>query len=179
MLADGEGVTVDLLAHRPHLIEAVGELRWREWGDGDPNPAGWIGTTRSEAGAWELPVTFVAIATSGEVLGAVALGDVDNELSVDERGGRAPWVLGTVVRRDVRKRGIGRLLLGHLEHASLRRGHHQLWVATGEEAVDFYRRCGWEAVQRLRLTSTAIDTTVLTRMLGPAIAGVAAGEPAE
>lgn len=165
MLGDGEGVTVDLLAHRPHLIEAVGELRWREWGYGDPSPAAWVGTTRTEAGAWELPVTFVAIAPSGKVLGAVALGGVDNELSGGERGGRGPWVLGMVVRRDARKRGIGRLLLGHLEHAALRRGCQQLWVATGEEAVDFYRRCGWETVQRLRLRSTSMQATILTRMI--------------
>lgn len=154
-------VSVDLLAHRPQLIEAVGQLRWREWGYGDPSPAAWIDITRREAGASDLPVTFVAVGVAGDALGAVALGQVDDELSAAERGARTPWVLGMVVRRDLRRRGIGRLLLRHVEVAAQRRGCRQLWVATGEEAIDFYRQCGWNPVERLRLTSTGIATTIL------------------
>lgn len=163
-------MTVDLLAHRPHLVETVGELRWREWGSGDPSPAGWIDITRREAGAAELPMTFVAVGTSGDAVGAVALGEIDDALNAAERATRSPWVLGMIVRRDVRGRGIGRLLLRHLEDAAAGRGCHRLWVATGDQAVDFYGRCGWSAVQRLRLASTGIDTTILTRRLS----GVAA-----
>lgn len=158
-------MTVDLLAHRPHLVESVGELRWREWGAGDTSPARWIDITRREAGAADLPVTFVAAGASGDAVGAVALGEVDGELSAAERAWRSPWVLGMIVRPEVRGRGIGRLLLRHLEEAAGGRGCHRLWVATGDQAVDFYRRCGWSAVQRLRLASTGIDTTILTRSL--------------
>lgn len=162
-------VAVDLLAHRPHLIEPVGVLRWREWGYSDPNPATWIDITRQEAGATELPMTFVAVGVGGDALGAVALGQVDDELSAAERGGRTPWVLGMVVRRDVRGRGIGRLLLRHLAFAAVRRDCSQLWVATGDEAVDFYRRCGWNPVERLRLTSTGIASTILGWTLSDAV----------
>jgi hypothetical protein len=36
-------------------------------------------------------------------------------------------------------------------------------VATGDDAVDFYRCCGWQPVDRLRLASTGIITTILQR----------------
>jgi GNAT superfamily N-acetyltransferase len=57
---------------------------------------------------------------------------------------RSPWVLGMIVRRDLRGTGLGRLLLGHLERWARDQGHQQLWVATGGPAVNFYRRCGWQ-----------------------------------
>jgi GNAT superfamily N-acetyltransferase len=53
-------------------------------------------------------------------------------------------VLGLIVRRDRRGTGLGRLLLGHLERWASEHGHEHLWVATGEPAVKFYKRCGWQ-----------------------------------
>lgn len=58
----------------------------------------------------------------------------------------------------------GRVLVDRLAQLAAERGHHQVWVATGDDAVGFYQRCGWAPVQRLRLHSTGIDTTILTRV---------------
>lgn len=158
-----ERVTVDLLGSHPELIAAVGEMRWREWGYGDPSPAAYVETTRPEAGTESLPITLVAIGPHGDALGAVGLDEADGELSASERDDRAPWLIGMVVHADARKRGIGRALVGRLEQSSLQFGCRRIWVATGDHAVGFYQRCGWEPVQRLELTSTRIDTTILTR----------------
>jgi GNAT superfamily N-acetyltransferase len=162
-MAAPEGVTVDLLASHPELIAAVGEMRWREWGYGDPSPAGHVEITRREAGKESLPITLVAIGPRGEALGAVGLDGIDNELSAAERNHRTPWLIGMVVRADSRRRGIGRALVSRLERTSVEFGSRRVWVATGDHAVGFYRRCSWEPVQWLRLTSTGIDTTILTR----------------
>lgn len=38
-------------------------------------------------------------------------------------------------------------------------------VATGDEAVGFYRRCGWSDAETLRLVATGVPTTILTKRL--------------
>ena len=75
MTDSADSVTVQFLADHEHLIAAVGELRWREWGH-PPEPedrSWWIDGTAREAGRDRLPVTWVAIGAGGEALGAVGL----------------------------------------------------------------------------------------------------------
>jgi GNAT superfamily N-acetyltransferase len=114
------------LADHPHLIAQVGELRWREWGYGDPDPNAWISVTAQEAGQDQLPITLVAIGASGDAIGAVALGQADNELNDTERRGRSPWLLGLVVKSDARRQGVGRLLVAELERMAADRGYPQV-----------------------------------------------------
>ncbi len=165
MVPAEEGMTVELPACHPELVAAVGEMGRREWGYGDPSPAAHIDVTRREAGKDKLPITLVAIGANGDALGAVGLDDADRELSASERDGRTPWLVGMVVRVDARKQGIGRGLVGRLEETSVQLGYRRLWVPTGDQAVGFNRGCAWEPVQRLRLASTQIETTILTRVL--------------
>ncbi len=108
-------------------------------------------------------MTLVAIDAAGDAAGIVGLGPIDDELSATERGGRTPWILGMVVRAESRKLGVGRQLLENLQQVAASLGHRQTWVATGAEAVGFYQRCGWAPVEQLRLESTGILTTILTR----------------
>jgi N-acetylglutamate synthase-like GNAT family acetyltransferase len=68
-----------------------------------------------------------------------------------------------VVRAENRRRGVGHQLLESLQNAAASLGHPHTWVATGDEAVGFYQRCGWAAVEHLRLESTGIPTTILMR----------------
>ena len=108
-----------------------GELDW------------WINVTALEAGRQDLPITWVAIDKEGNALGAVGLGEFD----IEERQDRSPWVLGMIVGENHRGAGIGRQLLEALEAWTSDRGYGQVWVATGDPAVDFYRRCGWELTE--------------------------------
>ena len=108
-------------------------------------------------------MTLVAIDVAGGAVGAVGLGPVDDELRVAERAGRTPWILGMVVAAESRKLGVGRQLLENLQDLAASLGHPRTWVATGREAVGFYQRCGWAAVEHLRLESTGIPTTILTK----------------
>ena len=108
-------------------------------------------------------MTLVAIGVAGGAVGAVGLGPVDDELSVAERAGRTPWILGMVVAAERRKLGVGRQLLENLQDLAASLGHPRTWVATGDEAVGLYLGCGWAAVEHLRLESTGIPTTILTK----------------
>jgi GNAT superfamily N-acetyltransferase len=160
-----ESVSLALLADVPAQIPGVGTIRWHEWGYGDPSAEEWIDITSREAGRDELPITWVALDESGVALGAVALGSRDDALTEAERDRRTPWLLGLVVRRDWRRRGIGRRLVAELEEAALARGHDRVWVVTGGHAVGFYRACGWEPVQDLVTTQAGLPSTVLTHPL--------------
>jgi len=154
-----------VLADHLGLVEEVGVLRWREWGYDDPSPEGWVETTRREVGRDDLPVTLVAVDEDGHALGAVALGEVDDALTDDERRGRTPWLLGMVVRECHRHRGVGRTLVRALEGLARTRGHDRVWVVTGDRAVDFYRACGWSDVEDLVTTREQLPSTVLVREL--------------
>jgi GNAT superfamily N-acetyltransferase len=156
------GLSAPLLADRPHLVAAVGEMRWRAWGDepGREDVSWWVDVTAREAGRRELPVTWVAVDDADEAVGAVGLGEFD----IPERRDRSPWVLGMIVRPVSRGQGVGRLLLSRLELFAAGQGYSQVWVATGGPAVGFYQRCGWEEVERLPLTPDD-PTTILTKLL--------------
>jgi GNAT superfamily N-acetyltransferase len=155
---------VESLADHPELLEQVGLLRWKEWAYGAQDPAPFIEVTAMEAGrSGQLPMTLVAIDVAGGAVGAAGLDRADDELSAAERAGRTPWIVGMVVRAENRRRGVGRQLLDSLQDAAASLGHPRTWVATGDEAAGFYQRCGWAAVEHLRLESTGIATTILMR----------------
>lgn len=155
---------VGQLAGQPELVEQAGVLRWQEWAYGEKDPARFIEVTAREAGdGTGLPMTLVAVGAGRKVLGVVGLGPADDEVSKAERAGRTPWILGMVVAGDARMQGIGRHLLDGVQDAAAALGHPQTWVATGREAVGFYRKCGWEPAEELRLESTGIPTTILVR----------------
>ena len=159
-----EDLHVDHLADHPELFEQVGILRWREWAYGEKDPTRFIEVAAREAGdGLRLPMTLVAIDAAHNALGAVGLGSVDDEVSEAERAGRTLWILGMVVAKEARMLGIGRRLLEGLQDAAGTLGHRQSWVATGKEAVGFYQKCGWKPVERLRLESTGVPTTILVK----------------
>jgi GNAT superfamily N-acetyltransferase len=137
-------VLVRLLADLPDLIEPVGRMRFAEWGHDDAVEE-WISTTRNEAGRHDLPVTWVAVGETSAALGAVALGSSD----VPDRPELTPCVWGMVVRTDLRRRGIGRLLLQRLERHAADHGYPAVWVLTGPPAVGYYERCGWQRAEEL------------------------------
>jgi len=155
---------VDQLAAHPGLLEQVGILRWDEWAYGEKDATRFVDISREEAGdGVTLPMTLVAIDNDTTAVGVVGLGAIDDEVSAVERAGRTPWILGMVVAKDARNLGVGRLLLLGLQEAAAALGHSHTWVATGNDAVGFYKRCGWEPIERLRLESTGIPTTILCK----------------
>lgn len=157
----GHDITIGLLAERPELIPVIGEIRWREWGY-EPEPidlASWVEITRAETGVDRLPVTWVATDRNGEAIGAVALG----EFEIEERRDVSPWVMGMIVRADLRGRGIGRLLLGRLSAWAVTAGYTRLWVATEPTAVGFYQSCGWQVVEVFQRPAYGEPTIVLNR----------------
>jgi GNAT superfamily N-acetyltransferase len=69
-----------------------------------------------------------------------------------------------VVRRDARRRGIGRLLLRQLERYAADNRHPVVWVFTGAPAVGYYERCGWHRVEKLP-TGTLLRKQIARRIV--------------
>ena len=161
----GTPVSVVLLADHPALVREVGVLRWTEWGYDDPSPDEWIAVSAREAGRDELPITLVAIDEDDAVVGVVGLDTADDALTDEERDRRTPWLVGLVVRREARRRGIGRILLRALEDVVRTHGHDRVWVVTGSNADDFYRACGWIDVEQLTTSKERLPSTILGRVL--------------
>ena len=159
---DSAGISIELLFDHLHLVPAIGQIRWTEWGH-PPEPESldwWVDVTAREAGHDNLPVTWVAIDLLGEAIGAVGLGKFD----IEERRDRSPWVLGMIVTAQQRGLGIGTRLMGALEAWTRGNGYSQIWVATGGPAVDFYRKCGWELTETF-IRSSGEMTSILTKLL--------------
>jgi len=155
-------ISIELLADHQHLVPVIGEIRWREWGH-PPEPESldwWIDVTTREAGRVDLPVTWVAIDTHGQAVGAVGLGHFD----IEERRDRSPWVLGMIVAAGYRDRGIGGKLMKALESWAYQHGYSQAWVATGGRAVSFYQKCGWNLTEIIT-RSSGETMSVLTKSL--------------
>jgi GNAT superfamily N-acetyltransferase len=157
-----EATVISLLADKPECIPAVADMRWREWGHPpEPeDPAWWLETTSREAGRSELPVTFVAVDTPGDAIGAVGIDEYD----LDERRDTSPWITGMIVRGDRRGLGVGSALMRHAESWALQHGVDEMWVGTGT-AERFYQRCGWRP---LEVFTTGADerVSVLYHRLG-------------
>jgi GNAT superfamily N-acetyltransferase len=153
-------IDVELLADRSDLLIPLARMRWNEWGSepGREELQFWIDITEQESGRAGLPVTFVASSSFGGALGGVGLVAVEYPELAD-RG--SPWVVGTIVRGDRRGQGVGRALMSHLIRWGLSAGIDQIWVATGGPAIGFYRACGFEIVEEVRLADGA-ESTVLT-----------------
>ncbi len=151
------GVSVHLLADHPQLIPAVGEMRWEEWGN-EPERQDlqwWIDVTAREAGRDALPVTWVAVDDRGNALGAVGIAEFD----LEERRDWSPWLIGMIVSRPLRGRGIGGRLVQELKRWAGARAFTDVWVATGGRAIDFYVRHGWHLFEVLEQSSG--ESTVL------------------
>ena len=155
--------TIDLLADRPDLVDEVGTMRWKEWGQ-PPEPTDaqwWIDATRQEAGHEGLPVTYVAVNSDGELLGAIGLGAHD----IAERQDRSPWILGLVVRTDRRGDGIGRRLVQQTEQHAAALGYPTIWVANEGHAAGFYSACGYSFIEVVRPAESGAITYVFSRSL--------------
>ena len=157
-----QAVSIKVLADQPHLVPPVGEIRWKEWGH-PPEPEDldwWIDITRREAGRDTLPITWVAISSLGQALGAVGLATFD----LIERQDLSPSVVGMIVAPACRNSGIGGQLLTALGTWAQNCGYAHIWVATGGRAVAFYKKYGYRFAEYVERPSGEV-LTILKKTL--------------
>jgi GNAT superfamily N-acetyltransferase len=161
-------VSVEQVADRPELLVPLARLRWIEW-RGHPGREGlrwWVDTTSRESGPAALPVTFAAIDAGGEVVGGVGLVPTEHPELAD----RGPWVVGMIVRGDLRGHGVGTVALARLARWATEAAIDRLWVVADGRAVDFYRRCRFTVVEVVQLTDGERSTVLTARPSEVAVA---------
>ncbi len=121
---------------------------WREVFPDDPP---WNEPSRMIAGKREVQRELFFVATENGRLAGTAMGGYD---------GHRGWVYAVAVRPELRRRGIGALLMARLESALTDIGCPKinLQVRAGNEAVvAFYRRLGYSVEQRVSMGKLLID----------------------
>jgi GNAT superfamily N-acetyltransferase len=158
---------ITLLADRPELAVGWAELHWREWGDepGREELSWWVDAASQAIQRTTVPAAFIALGPAGEVLGGVGLSQFD----LEERRDRSPWIVGMIVRADLRGQGIGQALMTRLGAWAITVGIEQVWVCTEREgrAAAFYQQCGYARVENL-ITRRGEDAGIFTKRFSPA-----------
>ena len=96
------------------------------------------------------PDLFLVAEDEGKIVGTV-IGGYD---------GRRGLIYHLAVEQAYRKRGIGKLLMDHVEQRLMDKGCLRafLLVARGnEEVIDFYNRLGWEPMDLTIMSKTIIE----------------------
>jgi len=155
-----------MLADRPELAAGWAELHWREWGKASGREAlsWWVDDAAQAIQRTDVPVAFIALGPHDEVLGGVGV----HQFDLEERRDRSPWVVGMIVRPELRGQGVGQALMARVEAWASSVGIAQLWVATetASRAVAFYQRCGYERSEELA-AQRGEPVTILTKQCAP------------
>ncbi|MFN6971928.1 MAG: GNAT family N-acetyltransferase [Rheinheimera sp.] len=142
------GIRIDYLANHSKLIPELSTLLYNEWADLYQA----AGLTQQDLTAAlelrcttdQLPLTLVAIAADGQLLGA-------GSIKLDEPGtkaGLSPWLGGIYVKANQRGLGLGALIVTALEDKARELGVSALYLSA-DTAEGFYLRLGWQTLERL------------------------------
>lgn len=140
------GLRVEPLADHRDLIPQVAHLlaaTWPEYyGDAGPGFASHDATER--ASGQDLPIGFVAIDETGNIVGSGTLagpsyGAVDSE---------TPWIIGVCVAPEQRNKGIASRIVKALCQCAAERGHDAVF-ATTVSAEGLLARAGFRPLRHL------------------------------
>jgi GNAT superfamily N-acetyltransferase len=134
-----ETIRIDYLAERRQLIPAIAADLWQGWGYRSIVRCARELKTRQRD---TIPTAYVALRAAC-VSGIVNL----IECNLPPRCDLSPWLAGLYVWPRHRGRGIATTLVKFLEADARRMGIPRLYLYT-ESAEGFYRRLGWETIER-------------------------------
>lgn len=136
---------ISIYPFRQHLqavapLAAAFEREWLRWygPGGEGNAAADLAANANSEGA--LPVGVVALSADGDPIGTAAL----KAAFTPGFAHLTPWASAGWVRPDLRRSGLGALLLRALEAEGRRLGYSNLYCAT-TTAVTLLEREGWTA----------------------------------
>jgi len=157
------GVSIDYLANHSTVIPELSTLLYNEWADLYQA----AGLTRQDlitalelrCATNQLPLTLVAIAADGQLLGA-------GSIKLDEPGtkaGLSPWLGGIYIKEQQRGLGLGALIVTALEDKARELGVTALYLSA-DTAEGFYLRLGWHVLERLESHGVR-DVVLMTKEL--------------
>lgn len=110
------------------------------------------------SGGGMVPSTYVALSSTGELLGSVSL-VVSDDLAGFES--RTPWLASLFVIPSWRRRGVGRRLVAYLLAQPPARSAGEVWLFTADHTT-WYQAQGWRAVATTVSGPDRHEVTVMT-----------------
>ena len=139
-------ITVDYLAHYPHLADELARWSWNEWRsiyeERGQTFEHALKNYRERRNTDCLPLAIVAL-LNDELIGTVSLkfNDLDTRPNLD------PWLGGVFVIPSWRGRGVASLLMQRAVEAAARLKLTKLYLWTSS-AEGLYQKLGWQVVER-------------------------------
>lgn len=158
---DGNGAGpswhIDHLGDHPGAIPQLAQWHHEEWSTLNPS-----GTVRQRIKALSrhlprgrIPATYVAV-LDGAVVGSASLIERDMASYIEF----SPWLAGVYVAPAYRRRGIGSALVRRVAGEAAGFGVSTLYLFTPDRE-DFYRRLGWEVLERTTYRRHRVAVMVL------------------
>lgn len=139
-------VTIDLLAHYPHLADELARWSWNEWRpiyeERGQTFEHALRNYRERTNTDCLPLALIAL-NGPDLIGTVSLKYHD----LDSRPDLDPWLGGVFVIPSWRRRGVASLLMQRAVEAAAMLGLMKLYLWTSS-AEGLYQKLGWEVVER-------------------------------
>jgi GNAT superfamily N-acetyltransferase len=147
-LEQSTGVSIDYLANHSTVIPELSTLLYNEWADlyqaAGLTKQDLITALELRCATNQLPLTLVAIAADGQLLGA-------GSIKLDEPGtkaGLSPWLGGIYIKEQQRGLGLGAKIVTALEAKARELGVSALYLSA-DTAEGFYQKLGWHVLERL------------------------------
>jgi predicted N-acetyltransferase YhbS len=133
------------LSDDQHEIRTVARWCFDEWGHLNPDDSldARITSLTHRVNATQVPLTLVAVADDGVLLGTASLIVSD----MDTRPGLTPWLASVYVAPPHRGQGIGKQLCWRIVTMARELSYVQCYLFTPSEEA-WYRRQGWHLMQR-------------------------------
>lgn len=133
-------VEIQYLADCPQHAEAVNNWLYEEWGQFHPESTreDWFNRLKKRMNYRKIPMAFIAL-SGDEPAGTASLFKYDME----DHKNLSPWLAAVYVREDMRRQGIGSLLVERTMREAQNIGVETLYLFT-PDMKDFYEQLGWE-----------------------------------
>jgi GNAT superfamily N-acetyltransferase len=145
-------IAISPLKNHRHCIPELARWHNAEWGALNPGETLESRRARLEthAGNRSLPLTWVAL-EQGRLLGSASL--VPNDM--ETRPQLRPWLASVFVLPPARGRGIGSLLVQHIESQARAAGFPRIFLFTPDRE-SFYQRLGWRLREIVEYQKTTV-----------------------
>lgn len=79
------------------------------------------------------------------------------------------WVVGFYTKANLLNKGIGTLLMNHLENYALNNGISRLKLASSPVGLEYYYKKGWKKIKEVKLKYLGVefDETLMEKVLSP------------
>lgn len=145
---------IEFLKENPVFFDAIAERMFQEWGHLHEGAtiARYYNYLEEKRNTDRIPLTIITKSRANGLLGFASLVSSDMEINKD----MTPWISGLFVLPEHRGKGIGRLMVNHLEQLARGFGFDKLYLYTFDKE-GFYRSMSWEKLKDERYLNGTVS----------------------